>query len=331
MVSLTPFLYNFALQTEKNIVFFAQYVILMSMKSSKDTITIGHIFFSIYGWFLFLFLFLTNFIILVPIFALLTLFTWDKHKKFFTYLSKFFARSFFFLFFVHTININKKAVKAPKKGEKRIYIINHSSQYDVILMYLLPGPIKTIIKDKWAKRPLIGWLQAFTGNIIIKERTAFTDPARMFENVLNKLNAGIPVVIFPEGTRTMSGKIQKFHKGTFRIALATGADIVPVVFDSWNCIRPGALWIRDVKPAIRILDPIKYESYKHLSPMQLSQVTKSIMINALLELRQDRKRLEKKYYRKLDKFNKIDEEMKDELIQLNKKIESKAISLSKAD
>lgn len=299
---------------------------VMKKKFNEDKILLRHIFFTFLGWFLFITINLIQFFIFMPIIFIIS-FIFDKNRILFPYMTKFFSNMFFFLYFVEKLNYQKNGIKPPKKGEKRIYVINHASQYDVILMYLLPGPIKFIFKDKWAKKPIVGWMAYLAKNLIVRDDMTAAELANLFKKAGKQLEAGIPFIIFPEGTRSRDGKIGEFFHGTFKLAIDNQADIVPVVFDSWNCIRPGALWIRDTKAAIRVLDPIKYENYKDLNFGKVSFITRRKMIQALVDLRDERRAKEKNYYRKIDKFMKIDDEMRTELIEMDDRAAKKGIYL----
>jgi 1-acyl-sn-glycerol-3-phosphate acyltransferase len=297
------------------------------MKHNDDRILLRHLFFSIYGWTLFIIINIIQFVFFMPFFWLFTR-IFDRNKKSFIYLTKVFSHLFFILYLVEKIRFDRNNCKAPKKGQKRIYVINHASQYDVILMYILPGPIKFIFKDKWARLPLVGWMAAIGGNFIINEKTDAAASLSLFRKAAKLMEEGYPFVIYPEGTRSRTGKIGPFFHGTFKLAIDGEADIVPVVFDSWNAIRPGALWIRDTRPAIKILDPIKHEDFKGLSYVRLSNLVRLKMIEGLIELRDSRRANEKNYYRKIPEFEKIDQEMRDELALLKAKMEKKGVALN---
>ncbi len=68
---------------------------------------------------------------------------------------------------------------------------------------------------------------------------------------LRVLRQGEPLVIFPEGGRSPDGRLQAFRPGAFRLALATGAPVVPVTiagaFEAWpaqrRLPRPGRIVI----------------------------------------------------------------------------------------
>ncbi|HOV12904.1 MAG TPA: lysophospholipid acyltransferase family protein [Spirochaetota bacterium] len=295
--------------------------------NNTDNIKPIYYVYTFFGWFLFALVNIIQFVFFMPIFFVICLF-FDRDKRLFSYLTKFFSNVFHFLFFFEKVQFYKNGLKSPKKGEKRIYVVNHASQYDVILMYLLPGPIKFIFKEKWARMPIIGWTASLAGNVILKEDSKAADSLIFFRRAIELMNRGYPFVIYPEGTRSKDGKIGQFFHGTFKLALDGEADIVPVVFDSWNNIRPGALWIRDIRPTIKILEPIKYESFKHLNYVKLSHLVRLRMVEGLISLRNERRIKEKNYYRKIEKFEAIDKDMEKDLLELREYIEKKGISLS---
>ncbi|HQJ06774.1 MAG TPA: hypothetical protein PLI57_10410, partial [Spirochaetota bacterium] len=93
----------------------------MKRKFSEDKILIRHIFFTILGWFLFITINIVQFFIAMPIVLIFT-FIFDRNRIIFPYMTKFFSNMFFFLYFVEKINYQDNGLKAPKKGEKRIYV-----------------------------------------------------------------------------------------------------------------------------------------------------------------------------------------------------------------
>ncbi len=278
-----------------------------------EKITLKEVFYTILGWSTFI---LVNSILIffVPVILLFS-FIFDKNKIVFAYIIKIFFKIFSFLNFVQKVDIDYNNHKAPKKGERRIYVLNHASMFDSILMNLLPGAIKSIMKEAYARIPVIGWIAVFAGNIVLKEDPSTGNQLDVYMSIIEKLEKGSPIVIFPEGTKSKDSKIGKFYHGTFKIALDTKADLVPVAFDTWNVIRPGALWIRDINPTIRILNTIKYDDFKDKSYKEISKSIRIILIEELLKVRDQRRINSKKYYRNNQKYIDLDNEMQ---IELNK-------------
>jgi|GEM_PF-848545 len=239
----------------------------------------------------------------------------DRDRKLPSYIIK----VIFAVFNFFTIPVRKKSkidlnnLKAPKKGERRIYISNHSSMYDTILLNILPGAVKTLMKEAYAKIPVIGWIAVLAGNIIMKEESKSGEQLDLYMKLIEKLERGSTILIFPEGTRTRNSKIGKFYNGSFKIALDTKSDIVPVAIDTWNIIRPGTgMWIRDNQYVLKVLNTIKYEIIKDLDYKQVSKLVKIIIMENVLKLR-DERRNNNKYYRNQPKFIELDNEIREEL------------------
>lgn len=276
-----------------------------------DKVTLEEIFFSVWGWAMFIIVNSIQ-IFIAPIILLIT-FPFDRNRKVIAYLVKIFYQLFYFLNFVQKHFIDYNGIKVPKKGERRIYVLNHASMFDVILMYLLPGPVKSIMKSSYAKIPVIGWIPLLAGNIILEVDPKKENSVGVYLEVVNSLENGSPIVIFPEGSKSRNSKINKFYHGTFMIAKETKSDLIPVVFDTWNVIRPGGLWIRDVKTTIKLLDPVKYEDFKDMEYKDISHIFRIKLTEGLLEVRDHRRKTQKKYYRHAPKYIALDNEMREEL------------------
>ena len=79
------------------------------------------------------------------------------------------------------------------------------------------------------------------------------------ENIIN--NLGYHIVIFPEGTRTIDGKLQKFKKGGFHMAINTKTPIIPVAVIGGFKFKPKTRWY--IKPGIiniKVGEPISVEN-----------------------------------------------------------------------
>jgi 1-acyl-sn-glycerol-3-phosphate acyltransferase len=78
-----------------------------------------------------------------------------------------------------------------------------------------------------------------------------------FERCRWWLAKGMPVLFFPEGTRSRSGEMARFKDGAFRLAIEAGAPIRPVVFaGTRDALPPGEFLFRPARIHIRVLDPI---------------------------------------------------------------------------
>jgi 1-acyl-sn-glycerol-3-phosphate acyltransferase len=115
---------------------------------------------------------------------------------------------------------------APPRG-KTVVVSNHESNADPFLISLLPWEMKWLAKASLFKVPFVGWGMWLAGDIpvvrgdVASGRGALEDCARW-------LDRGVPVLIFPEGTRSSTGELLPFRDGAFRLAIETGADVLPI-------------------------------------------------------------------------------------------------------
>ena len=96
------------------------------------------------------------------------------------------------------------------------------------------------------------------------------------------LERGDPVLIFPEGTRIRPGALAKPKRGVGRLALETGATVVPVAMRGTEAIRKGIL-IRPHKIRVRIGAPLKFPKVETATGPLAAAVTDRIWPNVMLQ------------------------------------------------
>src|SRR5215471_12616429 len=73
---------------------------------------------------------------------------------------------------------------------------------------------------------------------VVNHRSNRADALKSLERAKQRIAAGISVVVFPEGTRSHDGKLLRFKKGGFLLALQTGKNIVPITINGSGRILP---------------------------------------------------------------------------------------------
>lgn len=112
---------------------------------------------------------------------------------------------------------------------------NHQSHYDGILVGLLARrPMYSLVAGFFYNKPVLGWLlRTFRSTPVQGGR----QNREAFLRMVDHLEKGHLVTIFPEGTRTFDGALLRLKPGVARAALTVGADIVPVsilgAFEVW--------------------------------------------------------------------------------------------------
>uniref|UniRef100_A0A7S3K3P6 1-acyl-sn-glycerol-3-phosphate acyltransferase n=1 Tax=Aureoumbra lagunensis TaxID=44058 RepID=A0A7S3K3P6_9STRA len=130
----------------------------------------------------------------------------------------------------------------PLLKEAVLYVPNHTSYLDILtLSGFLKRPFKYISKIEILRIPLIGWAMGFAGHVALK-RTDRRSQLETFKAAVESLSNGNSIVAFPEGTRALNGKLQKFKRGPFKMATAANVDIIPIaICDLHKWHPPSAL------------------------------------------------------------------------------------------
>lgn len=143
----------------------------------------------------------------------------------------------------------------------QILVANHSSWFDVTaLTAYIPGKYKFVAKKELETVPIFGPSWQACGHISI-DRGNRAKAIESIARARRTLEGERPTVImFPEGTRSLTGELMPFKKGAFLLALQTGVEIVPVaIIGSWEVMRKGSWRIRGGTVTIRFGRPIQVE------------------------------------------------------------------------
>jgi 1-acyl-sn-glycerol-3-phosphate acyltransferase len=128
--------------------------------------------------------------------------------------------------------------KSGREGKSYIYIANHSSMFDIpVLLSSLNDNARIIYKEELEKMPIFGWCLSMSPFISVK-RDDPRNALQGFREAVKSISEGDSVIIFPEGTRSLDGKLGEFKKGAFLIAEKSRKEIVPVVIHGTSLIMP---------------------------------------------------------------------------------------------
>jgi 1-acyl-sn-glycerol-3-phosphate acyltransferase len=112
----------------------------------------------------------------------------------------------------------------PPKAEQRIYFANHQSHADLVLIWAaLPHELRSITrpiaaKDYWTKTPFKQWITTAVFNAIYVHRVKTSDQDPL-EPLIDALESGDSIILFPEGTRGNQEEPQAFKSGLYNLAL----------------------------------------------------------------------------------------------------------------
>ena len=206
-------------------------------------------------------LFLASFLILgIPVHLILCLLGKVEKWKYKTDLIalRIVQWAFKWMLFIAGTKITVIGEENVPKDQPVLYIPNHRSFFDVLLLYSrMPGLTGFVAKDSLLKAYLLrDWMKKLHGLFLNREnpREGLKTILQGIENIKN----GISMCIFPEGTRTKTDdEMLPFKEGSMKMAEKTGCLVIPVALSNTAEIFENHLpWIRPCKVVVEYGTPI---------------------------------------------------------------------------
>lgn len=169
------------------------------------------------------------------------------------------------------------------QSKPAIYITNHASALDVFLsMWVCPLGGCGIAKKEIAKIPLFGQLYWLSGHLLI-DRSRRDKAIAAMDSVAELVRAkSLSIWLWPEGTRSKTGRLLRFKKGFVHLAIATKLPLVPVVMHNTHKAWPkGKGRIYPTQIDIEVLDPISTEGWSVESMDEHIEETMKVFIDRL--------------------------------------------------
>ena len=117
-----------------------------------------------------------------------------------------------------------------------ILLVKHQSTYETFLMpAIMPHPLAYVFKKELLYVPFFGWSIGSLDMIHIDRSQRAKAFAKVVEQGQALLDRGVWVIMFPEGTRIPRGERGSYKTGGTRLAIATGAPVIPVAVTSAKC------------------------------------------------------------------------------------------------
>lgn len=124
----------------------------------------------------------------------------------------------------------------------QILVANHGSIFDIFALFLLTIKFCCMVKEELFKIWIFGGGMRCAGFISVdrkNKRQAIKDMAQ----ALKRIKEGLSLMIFPEGARSLSGKLEKFHPGAFYLAIKAQVPVVPASIWGDKLMRKGDRWL----------------------------------------------------------------------------------------
>jgi 1-acyl-sn-glycerol-3-phosphate acyltransferase len=137
-----------------------------------------------------------------------------------------------------------------------VVVANHESTADPFLLCWLRWDMRWVAKEDLFRIPWIGWMLRCGGDIPLR-RGHGESIKEMMAECRRTLAAGVPVMMFPEGTRSPDGRLLPFKDGAFALAIEAGVPVLPLAIAGTRDCRPkGSVWFGEARARVRVLEPV---------------------------------------------------------------------------
>ncbi len=132
-------------------------------------------------------------------------------------------------------------IKLTVMGEENIptlpcvIVSNHQGQWEAFSMQYLFHPLCTLLKRELLYIPLWGWAMSLLRPIAINRSKPKQAILQTLDEGSKRLQEGLFVLLFPEGTRVEAGKVGNYARSSFELAKRNNVKILPICHNSGDC------------------------------------------------------------------------------------------------
>lgn len=161
------------------------------------------------------------------------------------------------------IHLKVKGLEHLDPGRQYIFMANHQSNIDipVLVQSLARYQLRWVAKRELLFIPLFGWAMWASKHIVV-DRSNRAKAMASLRKARERIEGGISVVVFPEGTRSADGQLLPFKRGGFVLAVKTQTPIVPITINGSGTILPRGDWrIRGGEIEVIVSEPVPLDRY----------------------------------------------------------------------
>jgi 1-acyl-sn-glycerol-3-phosphate acyltransferase len=171
-----------------------------------------------------------------------------------------------------------------RPGEAYVMVANHLSLLDILVLFRLFTHFKWVSKIENFRVPCIGWNMRLNRYIPLR-RGDRASVVQMMKACRETPDAGNSIMMFPEGTRSPTGRMRAFKTGAFELALLARRPILPLVIRGTSDALPKRGFVLRGRHPIRVdvLDELPWESFRDESVEGLTERVRRLIAAQLDE------------------------------------------------
>jgi 1-acyl-sn-glycerol-3-phosphate acyltransferase len=200
-------------------------------------------------------------------------------KKAVRFLMRLWARAVFLLI---GKKLHVEGMDRIKKNGKYILIANHSSLFDIIaITSFFPG-VSWFGHERLLKIPVFRQILKMTDYVPMK-KTSIKNTKEMIDRLINK-SKGHTIAMFPEGTRTLDGKVNEFYRGFIHVLRASEINVLPVTLNGFYVLKPKNRFYINFSSRISVIihEPVSREQLIDKDDSEIISILKNIIESSMV-------------------------------------------------
>jgi 1-acyl-sn-glycerol-3-phosphate acyltransferase len=138
-----------------------------------------------------------------------------------------------------------------------VAVANHESFADIFLLSHLPWEMKWLSKQEIFRIPVMGWMMRMAGDIAVR-RGVRGSRRQAIDDIHDRLEKKVSVIVLPEGTRSPDGRLLPFQNGAFRVAVERQLPVLPIaVAGTRRAMAKHSFQFRRARAVARVLEPVE--------------------------------------------------------------------------
>jgi 1-acyl-sn-glycerol-3-phosphate acyltransferase len=161
------------------------------------------------------------------------------------------------------------------RSRRYLVVATHSSMYDIPAMLAVQPGLAIMGREYLIRIPLFGFFLRCIRYIPV-DTSDLRKAADALREAIARAREGLSVGMFPEGTRTLDGKVQRLKRGFVRVLREGRLDLLPLRIDGTWVQKPKDRWYMDPRERIEVTvrPPIAYERFACLPDDEIVELVR---------------------------------------------------------
>ena len=175
------------------------------------------------------------------------------------------------------VHVTVRGVDLLEPGRSYVLASNHQSIYDIPIVFdSIPLQLRIVAKDSLGRFPFLGWHLQRTAHLLVDRKSP---GASIVKKMARLVGGARSLIVFPEGTRSTDGSVERFKGGMFLVAIDAGLPIVPVsIAGSRHVMLKGRLMTCPGEVTITVHEPIPTAGVGREGARELAERVRRVVV-----------------------------------------------------